>query len=118
MLPARADGIDVLNPEFLKEQRVATERAAISMSLQQLKLTDDFVAGLNETHSAGSPEERAYRRSGSHNARARYLKVVSEWLGHSTIGITTDLYTHVADQLHETAAASLDSYLGPTIKRR
>lgn len=44
------------------------------------------------------------------------LKVVSERLGHSAIGITGDLYTHVADQLHEAAAASLDSYLGPTVR--
>jgi integrase len=44
------------------------------------------------------------------------LKVVSERLGHSTIGITADLYTHVADQLHETAAASLDAYLGAIIR--
>ncbi len=44
------------------------------------------------------------------------LKVVSERLGHSTIGITADLYTHVADQLHEAAAASLDSYLGSTVR--
>lgn len=43
------------------------------------------------------------------------LKVVSERLGHSTIGITADLYTHVADQLHEAAAASLDAYLGPSL---
>lgn len=43
------------------------------------------------------------------------LKVVSERLGHSTIGITADLYTHVADQLHDAAATSLDSYLGPII---
>lgn len=44
------------------------------------------------------------------------LKAVSERLGHSTIGITADLYTHVADQLHEAAAASLDAYLKPSIK--
>lgn len=45
------------------------------------------------------------------------LKVVSERLGHSTIGITADLYTHVADQLHEAAAASLDAYLGSSVRR-
>jgi integrase len=44
-----------------------------------------------------------------------HLKVVSERLGHSTIGITADLYTHVADEVHEAAAASLDSYLGSTL---
>ena len=45
-----------------------------------------------------------------------HLKVVSERLGHSTIGITADLYTHVADEVHEAAAESLNSYLGPSIK--
>jgi integrase len=34
------------------------------------------------------------------------LKAVSDRLGHSTIGITADLYTHVVEQLHEAAAAS------------
>lgn len=46
------------------------------------------------------------------------LKVVSERLGHSKIGITADLYTHVADQIHEAAAASLDAYLGPSVRGR
>lgn len=44
------------------------------------------------------------------------LKVVSERLGHSTIGITADLYTHVADEVHEAAAASLDTFLGTSVK--
>jgi integrase len=39
------------------------------------------------------------------------LKVTSDLLGHSTIGITADLYTHVAERLHREAAASLDAYL-------
>ena len=45
-----------------------------------------------------------------------HLKVVSERLGHSTIGITADLYTHVADEVHEAAAASLDAFLGNSVK--
>ena len=44
------------------------------------------------------------------------LKVVSERLGHSTIGITADLYTHVADDVHEAAAASLDALLGSPVR--
>ena len=43
------------------------------------------------------------------------LKVVSERLGHSKIGITADLYTHVAEEVHETAALSLDAFLGPVV---
>ena len=45
-----------------------------------------------------------------------HLKVVSERLGHSTIGITADLYTHVAEEVHEASAASLDAFLGPSVK--
>jgi integrase len=45
------------------------------------------------------------------------LKVVSERLGHSKIGITADLYTHVADQIHEASAASLDTFLGDSVRK-
>ena len=44
------------------------------------------------------------------------LKVVPERLDHSTIGITADLYTHVADDVHEAAADSLDAFLGPSVR--
>ncbi len=37
-----------------------------------------------------------------------HLKVVSERLGHSTIGITADLYSHVTPVLEQQAAATLD----------
>lgn len=42
------------------------------------------------------------------------LKVTSELLGHSTIGITADLYTHVAEKLHKDAADRLDFLLRRT----
>ena len=45
------------------------------------------------------------------------LKVVSERLGHSKIGITADLYTHVADQIHEASAASFDSFLKDSVQK-
>jgi integrase len=45
------------------------------------------------------------------------LKVVSERLGHSKIGITADLYTHVADQIHEQSAASFDSFLRDSVRK-
>lgn len=41
-----------------------------------------------------------------------HLKVVSDRLGHSNIGITADLYSHVAPALEERAAATLDDLLG------
>lgn len=45
------------------------------------------------------------------------LKVVPERLGHSKIGITADLYTHLADQIHEAAAASLDQFLRDAVRK-
>src|SRR5258708_12228463 len=41
-------------------------------------------------------------------------KVVQEMLGHSTIGATLDIYSHVAPALHSEAAAHFDSVLGHT----
>lgn len=39
------------------------------------------------------------------------LKVISELLGHSTIGITADLYMHVTERVHKDAAQKLDALL-------
>jgi integrase len=45
-----------------------------------------------------------------------HLKVVSEQLGHSTIGITGDLYTHVAPAVRREAANKLDALLSSFIQ--
>ncbi len=42
-----------------------------------------------------------------------YPKIVQERLGHSSIGITLDLYSHVAPGLQEAAAARFDDILLP-----
>ncbi len=39
-------------------------------------------------------------------------------LGHSTIGITGDTYTHVASELDRQAAQKLDDLLGPIVGER
>jgi integrase len=44
-------------------------------------------------------------------------KVVQERLGHSSIAITLDLYSHVIGTLQEDAATRLDSAFGPAIRR-
>jgi len=41
------------------------------------------------------------------------LRVTQGLLRHSTISITADLYTHVAEQTERDAAVSLDAYLAP-----
>ena len=40
-------------------------------------------------------------------------KVVSERLGHASVGITLDTYSHVLPGLQVTAAAQLDTLLAP-----
>lgn len=40
-------------------------------------------------------------------------KVVSEMLGHSTINITLDIYSHVLPDMQRDATAALDKLLGP-----
>jgi integrase len=46
------------------------------------------------------------------------LKVTSQRLGHSAVGITGNLYTHVADELDRQAAQKLDDLLAPIAERR
>lgn len=45
-------------------------------------------------------------------------KVVSERLGHSTVGITLDTYSHVTPTMQEEAAKRIDSALRAALKRR
>lgn len=45
-------------------------------------------------------------------------KVVSERLGHSTIGITLDTYTHVLPNMQKEAADQLDQLLNSKVKLR
>lgn len=49
-------------------------------------------------------------------AAGEHLKVVSEQLGHSAIGITGDLYTHVAPIVRREAAGKLDTLLASFIQ--
>jgi integrase len=41
-----------------------------------------------------------------------HVKVVSERLGHSTVGITLDTYSHVLPDMQEEATAKLEAVLG------
>ena len=45
-------------------------------------------------------------------------KVVSEALGHSTVAITLDIYSHVTPGLQEAAAKQLDSLLPVGVARK
>ncbi|MGH7687477.1 MAG: tyrosine-type recombinase/integrase [Candidatus Dormibacteria bacterium] len=44
--------------------------------------------------------------------RGVHPKVVSEMLGHTTVGITLDLYSHVTPTMHRAAAVAMDDVLG------
>ena len=39
-------------------------------------------------------------------------KIVSEMLGHATVGITVDVYSHVTPAMHGEAARVMDEVLG------
>ena len=43
--------------------------------------------------------------------RGVHPKVVSEMLGHSTIGLTLDTYSHLLPAMHQQAAAAMDAIL-------
>lgn len=44
-------------------------------------------------------------------ARGIHPKVVSERLGHSSVGLTLDTYSHVVPNLQEEAARAFDAWL-------
>jgi integrase len=45
-------------------------------------------------------------------SRGVHPKVASDVLGHSTVGITMDLYSHVSDAMHRDAARHMDALFG------
>lgn len=44
--------------------------------------------------------------------RGMHPKIVSEMLGHTTVGITLDLYSHVTPTMQREAARAMDERLG------
>ncbi|MDQ3514358.1 MAG: site-specific integrase, partial [Chloroflexota bacterium] len=45
-------------------------------------------------------------------AQGVHPKVVSEMLGHATISLTLDTYSHLVPAMHAQAAAAMDALLG------
>jgi integrase len=74
-----------------------------------------------ESPSPPSPRLRFHDLRHSHATQLLvegiHPKVVQERLGHSSIAITLDLYSHVIGTLQEDAAARLDLAVGPAIRR-
>ena len=48
-------------------------------------------------------------RMGSSLAKGVHVKLVSEMLGHSSIVLTLDTYSHVIPAMHADAAAAMDA---------
>ena len=75
-----------------------------------------------------SAEERGLKRVRLHDLRHSHAthvlaagvhpKVASERLGHSKIGITLDLYSHVLPGMQSEAAARVDDVMREAINRR
>lgn len=81
-----------LPPHTLSQQfRVASRKASLDLNFH----------GLRHAHAS------LMLAGGVH------LKVVSQRLGHSTISITADLYSHVSPSVEEEAAVILNDLLGP-----
>ncbi|MQY55708.1 MAG: tyrosine-type recombinase/integrase [Dehalococcoidia bacterium] len=79
------------------------------------------------THNFGRIVKRAGLSARFHDLRHSYAslmlasgvhpKIVSEALGHSTVAITLDIYSHVTPGLQEAAAKQLDSLLPVGVAR-
>ncbi len=87
--------------------------------IQPDTLTQDWTRKIEKT---GLP---AYRFHDLRHAHATHMlangihpKVASERLGHSKIGITLDLYSHVLPSMQEDAAERVDEALQAAINRR
>jgi integrase len=75
---------------------------------------DRHVAALKAKHAADHPKEPAFQRIRLHDVRHTYAtlslqagvhpKIVSERLGHSSIAVTMDTYSHAIPTLQESAA--------------
>ena len=49
-------------------------------------------------------------------ANGEHPKIVSEMLGHSSVAITLDTYSHVIQSMQQQSAERLDSFLFPETK--
>jgi integrase len=87
--------------------------------LQPTSLTHQFTYLMGR--SPDLPRLRFYDLRHSHATQLLvegiHPKVVQERLGHSSIAITLDLYSHVIGTLQEDAATRLDLAFAPAIRR-
>jgi integrase len=103
-----------------------SDRATPSKKVRRLRYKS---GGIRRHGSAAQPDE-PFRREGTaagqpairfHDlrhtaasillARGVHVKLVSEMLGHSTITLTLDTYSHVIPAMHADAAAAMDAVI-------
>lgn len=109
---------------FLKGYKTEREWMSMPVALDDLVFGDVDGKPLDPstvTHNFGRMVKRAELNARFHDLRHTYAtlmlaagvhaKIVSEALGHSTVAITLDIYSHVTPGLQEAAAKQLDSLL-------
>ncbi|MFC1915532.1 tyrosine-type recombinase/integrase [Chloroflexota bacterium] len=116
---------------FLKSYKTEREWMSMPVALDDLVFGDVDGTPLDPstvTHNFGRMIKRAGLNARFHDLRHTYAtlmlaagvhaKIVSEALGHSTVAITLDIYSHVTPGLQEAAAKQLDSLLPVGIVER
>jgi integrase len=94
---AQADGSPYKPSSISKEWRLQVRK----LGLRRIRFHD-----LRHTH-------------GSHMLASNvHPKIASERLGHSRVGITLDLYSHVVEGLQETAVALVDDAMAKALQKR
>ena len=115
---------------FLKGYKAEREWMSMPVALDDLVFGDVDGEPLDPstvTHNFGRMVKRAGLNARFHDLRHTYAtlmltagvhaKIVSEALGHSTVAITLDIYSHVTPGLQEAAAKQLDSLLPVGVAR-
>ena len=119
---------------FLREYKAEREslywQLGVPLTLDDLAFSDINGKPIDPstlTHNFGRIVKRAGLSARFHDLRHSYAslmlaagvhpKIVSEALGHSTVAITLDIYSHVTPGLQEAAAKQLDSLLPVGVAR-
>ncbi len=116
---------------FLKSYKVEREWMSMPVALDDLVFGDvdgTLLDPSTVTHNFGRMIKRTGLNARFHDLRHTYAtlmlaagvhaKIVSEALGHSTVAITLDTYSHVTPGLQEAAAKQLDSLLPVGVAQR
>jgi integrase len=105
-----------LGPDYLNNDLIVAQADGGPMKPQ--RLSDQFRALIGR---AGVKKVRLHDIRHSHASHALragvHPKVVSERLGHASVGITLDLYSHVLEGLQEDGALKVDEALKAALAR-